>query len=226
MRYTGRPLLRGTVGAPSMITSGSEEEALIADYLEGGFGTRFTTLMVNTHRAEIGRTKVGCSAVMAAAKRMMPVVTKVQKRSQGSSAHEAWVTARFHQTLQMCVMLREYVDLKTIRGMLQLQPSDPLPLPSTPRPSPLSLIHKSSGSTRCTLSNSEDQLPRTEIKSDFRGRTGYSTDRGVMPPDCMLLPISIAVRLASALGLQRCNSRTGRSREGAAKCLITQTKKL
>ena len=80
---------------------------MIADYLEGGFGYGFTTLMVNTQCVDKGLRVVGRSAVMIAAKRTIPVVTKIKKQSQGNNNHTAWQQVRFHQTLQMIILLRE-----------------------------------------------------------------------------------------------------------------------
>ena len=69
-QYNGCPLMKRTVGPPVVIADNNAEEALVVNYLEGGFGTRFTTLMVNLHRLDCGQTKVSRSAVMNATKRM------------------------------------------------------------------------------------------------------------------------------------------------------------
>ena len=87
--YDGKRIFHKQAGAPIILKSGSVEESMIADYLEGGFGYRFTTLMVNTQRVDEGLRVVGRSAVMNAAKRMIPVVTKIEKQSQGNKNHTA-----------------------------------------------------------------------------------------------------------------------------------------
>ena len=103
IQYTGEYYFDGNCGQPSKIENRSADQAIIADYLEGGFGTRYTTLMVNTHRVDEGKDTIGRSSVMNAAKKMNPVVTKIAKRNQGNTAHEKWEQARFFQTLQMMI---------------------------------------------------------------------------------------------------------------------------
>ena len=125
--YDGERICCADMGQPIVIKPKSVEESLIADYLEGGFGYRFTTLMVNTQRVDEGKRIVGRSAIMSAAKRMIPLVTKIQKRSQGNKNNEAWQLARFHQTLQMSILLREIHLLPDIRGYLKIPYSSPIP---------------------------------------------------------------------------------------------------
>ena len=77
-------------GKSSLLTSGSKEEHIIADWMEQGLGFRWTTMMVNHYRREVGLTIVGRNAVMYAFHRMKPTVTRIKKRSQGNVNHAAW----------------------------------------------------------------------------------------------------------------------------------------
>ena len=124
--YNGKPVYKIPTGAPHLIQKGSVYEQLIAHYMEGGFGTRFVTLMVNTQRVDEEKSIFGRSAVTDAAKRMRPIVTKIQKRNQGNKNHQGWQNARFYQTLQMVIMLRE-ISTPNILIKLKLESIQQLP---------------------------------------------------------------------------------------------------
>jgi hypothetical protein len=62
-------------GRKALIESGSFDEQLMADCIEGGFGYERTTIIVNRHRASEGRIPVGQSAVRNAVMRLNPVIT-------------------------------------------------------------------------------------------------------------------------------------------------------
>ena len=100
-------------GRHSIIIPGSKEDDIIANWMEQGLVFRWTTMMVNHHRCEEGKTIVGRNAVMFHFRNMNPVITKVQKRSQGNENHERWQLARFNQTKQMNIMLG-YIIMRTL----------------------------------------------------------------------------------------------------------------
>ena len=105
---------------PPLIKPGSVDESIVADWIEAGLVYRYTTIMVNQHRADEGREIIGRNAVMNAVKSMRPKIQKIQKRNQGNKNHKSWVKARYNQCLQFKIMLNS----KTI---LDLPSSEDLP---------------------------------------------------------------------------------------------------
>ena len=78
-KYNGLDKRRTNRGRPSVIEEGSNDECLIADWMEDNMGFRRTTQFLNEHRTEEGRMPVGRSAVMAAFDRMEPKLDRVEK---------------------------------------------------------------------------------------------------------------------------------------------------
>ena len=77
-------------GVPCLIKTESSGEIIIADWMEQGLGFRNTTLMVNKNRLDEGRGHVGMIAVRDAFLPMNPVITKINKRMQGSKCNTNW----------------------------------------------------------------------------------------------------------------------------------------
>ena len=102
-KYDGLDKRRTNRGRPSVIEEGSNDECLIADWMEDNMGFRRTTQFLNEHRTEEGRMPVDRSAVMAAFDRMEPKLDRVQKEVQGG-ASEAWANARRNQMKQLLIM--------------------------------------------------------------------------------------------------------------------------
>jgi hypothetical protein len=75
--------------------------------MEAGLGFRQTTAMVNQQRREEGRLVVGRSCVMLHFTKMQPKICKIKKCSQGNTSNKAWQTARYNQTLQYLIMLKD-----------------------------------------------------------------------------------------------------------------------
>ena len=73
---------------PQIIQPGSVEEGITTEWMEGGLGFRFTTLMINQHRIGEGNYPVGCNAVMNHFDRMRLKITKMQKCCQANSDNE------------------------------------------------------------------------------------------------------------------------------------------
>ena len=73
--------------------------------MEQNLGFRNPTIMVNTHRAEEGKSVVCRSCVMNTFHQMGPVITKIKKRNQGNIYQEKWQLARYNQTKQFMIML-------------------------------------------------------------------------------------------------------------------------
>ena len=101
--FDGRPRTR--TGRPPLIDPWSEDEEIITDWIEQGLGFRYTTLMVNEHRTDLGRLHVSRSAVVYAFRWMAPVITNISKRMQGNTNNTAWLLARHNQTKQYMIML-------------------------------------------------------------------------------------------------------------------------
>ena len=82
--YTGDPFFHKNKGKEAVILEDSAEETIIADWIEENMGYRNDTMIVSAHRIDEGLGVVGRSAVMNAANRIAPFVTKVQNRNQGN----------------------------------------------------------------------------------------------------------------------------------------------
>ena len=87
-----------------MILEDSVEERIIVDWLEANMGYHNATIMVNAHRMDEGLEIIGRSAVINSTKRMLILITKVQKRNKGNKNYLAWVLARKNQCMQYMVM--------------------------------------------------------------------------------------------------------------------------
>ena len=104
---TGTPFvgqLGTTTGRHILIESGSAEEELIARWMESHLGFRMTTMLVNEHRREEGKERVGVSAVMNAFYRLNPKVTIIEKVQSGG-LNQAWMDASYNIAKQMQIML-------------------------------------------------------------------------------------------------------------------------
>ena len=75
-------------GRLALIQQGTEDEKIIANWMEMGIGFTNTLGMVNTSRLERSLEHVGRSAIVAAFRCMTPVITKISKQSQGSTSNE------------------------------------------------------------------------------------------------------------------------------------------
>ena len=84
-----------TTGRKILIESGSTEEELIARWMEAHLGFRMTTMLVNEHRREEGKERVGVSAVMNAFYRLQPKVNIIQKVQSGG-LNQAWMDASYN----------------------------------------------------------------------------------------------------------------------------------
>jgi len=77
-------------GCPPCILPNSVEKRVIAELIEQGLGFFWSTMMVNTYQLKEGLRTVGRSTVMFAFRRMKPIITRVQKRSQGNKGNQNW----------------------------------------------------------------------------------------------------------------------------------------
>ena len=93
-----------TTGRHILIQSGSAEEELIARWMESHLGFRMTTMLVNEHRREEGKERVGVSAVMNAFYRLQPKVTIIEKVQSGG-LNKAWMDASYNIAKQMQIMM-------------------------------------------------------------------------------------------------------------------------
>ena len=84
-----------TTGRHILITKGSIEEELIARWMEAHLGFRMTTMLVNEHRREEGKERVGMSAVMNAFYRLQPKVTIIEKLQSGG-LNQNWKQASYN----------------------------------------------------------------------------------------------------------------------------------
>ena len=91
-------------GRPRIISPGSSDEGIIADWMEDNMGFRNTTVMVNQHRRDEGRGPVGKNAVMNAFDRMDPIPTHTEKMCQGDNKNKNWRLARKNQSKQNLIM--------------------------------------------------------------------------------------------------------------------------
>ena len=98
-----------TSGRPVLITSGSTEEELVANWMEQHLGFRMTTMLVNEHRREEGKERVGVSAVMTAFYRLSPKITIIEKVQSGG-LNDKWMHASYNIAKQMQVMLGRITD--------------------------------------------------------------------------------------------------------------------
>ena len=93
-------------GRKVSILPGSQEETLIANWMEQHCGFRMTTLLVNEHRRECGKDRVSRFAVMSAFHRLQPKIELIEKIQSGGN-NEAWIDASYNITKQMKIMLGE-----------------------------------------------------------------------------------------------------------------------
>ena len=98
-----------STGRPILINSGSTEEELIANWMEQHLGFRMTTMLVNEHRREEGKERVGVSAVMNAFYRLAPKITIIEKVQSGG-LNAGWMNASHNIAKQMQVMLGRITD--------------------------------------------------------------------------------------------------------------------
>ena len=91
-----------------LIPPKSYQTQLIADLIEGGFGFSNTTFFVNLYREDNNLPHVGRSTIYETVKRMKPVITKIQKRCQGSfNINSGWCRANYRWSLQLLIMFRK-----------------------------------------------------------------------------------------------------------------------
>ena len=105
--YTGEPKYTQG-GANKHIQLGSLEEQIAADCIEGGFGYRQATYLVNEYRERLEPPKVavGRTAVYSAVQRLNPKVTAVLIAKQGSyDVASPWAIARLRFSCQLLVRL-------------------------------------------------------------------------------------------------------------------------
>ena len=100
-------------GRKTSISPGSQEESLIANWMESHCGFRMTTILVNEHRREAGKERVSRFAVMSAFHRLKPKVQIIEKIQSGGN-NEAWIQASYNITKQMKIMLGELTDIDEI----------------------------------------------------------------------------------------------------------------
>ena len=98
-----------TQGRKIIISPGSFEELLIANWMEAHCGFRQTTFMVNEHRRQQGDDDVSVYAVMAAFYRLQPKVDVIKKVQSGGH-NEKWIEASYNVTKQMKIMLGELTE--------------------------------------------------------------------------------------------------------------------
>ena len=72
-------------GRKVAISPGSQEETLIANWMESHCGFRMTTILVNEHRREAGLERVSRYAVMSAFHRLNPKVKLIEKVQSGGN---------------------------------------------------------------------------------------------------------------------------------------------
>ena len=92
------------LGAKIIISPGSAEELLIANWMENHCGFRMTTDMVNEHRRQQGDFDVSVYCVMSAFYCLKPKVNVLVK-VQSSGHNQGWITARYNQSKQVQAML-------------------------------------------------------------------------------------------------------------------------
>lgn len=86
-------------GRAVIIKPRSIKEQIIADWMESGLGLENTTLMVNTHRQEVGLGEVTVVAIYSAYRWMLPEVTKLEAQPQGNKDEDSvWAKTRFEWT--------------------------------------------------------------------------------------------------------------------------------
>ena len=102
-----------THGRKTSIIPGSQEESLIANWMESHCGFRMTTILVNEHRREGGKERVSRFAVMSAFHRLKPKVQIIEKIQSGGN-NEAWIQASYNITKQMKIMMGELTDIDEI----------------------------------------------------------------------------------------------------------------
>ena len=93
-----------TTGRKILIESGSTDEELITRWMEAHLGFRMTTMLVNEHRREEGKERVGVSAVMNAFYRLQPKVNIIQKVQSGG-LNQAWIDASYNIAKQIQIMM-------------------------------------------------------------------------------------------------------------------------
>ncbi len=76
-----------------------------------GLGIQVTTVVINEHRKEEGKTHVGTDTVWRTIHRLKPVVKRTPTASQGShDAHAAWTIARKNWIAQLLIRIGELTD--------------------------------------------------------------------------------------------------------------------
>mmetsp|Transcript_36666 Transcript_36666/g.43818 ORF Transcript_36666/g.43818 Transcript_36666/m.43818 type:complete len:167 (-) Transcript_36666:313-813(-) len=81
----------------------------MARWMESHLDFRMTTMLVNEHRREEGKERVGVSAVMNAFYRLQPKVNIIEKMQSGG-LNQAWMDASYNIAKQMQIMLGRISD--------------------------------------------------------------------------------------------------------------------
>ena len=104
-----------TIRASRLIAPGSEDEQLVADSMEDGFGIRQTTARVNALRTARGDMHVGCSCVYATYMKLQPDIKPIKAIKQGSNDPTSpWAKARLGLVVQLLIRLGELEPEVTI----------------------------------------------------------------------------------------------------------------
>lgn len=104
--FDGTYIKHGNCGRKVVILPGSQDETLIANWMEQHCGFCMTTMLINEHRRENGEERVSRYAVMAAFYRLAPQIKVIQKVQSGGN-NEGWMNASYNVTKQMQIMLGE-----------------------------------------------------------------------------------------------------------------------
>ena len=96
----------GTIGfergrPAKLVEDGSDEQKIVANYMERGCSYTLTTIVLNIYRYQHGKVPISRSAVVNAAERMNMRETPVEKRNQGNLDPESeWARANYRQKFQ------------------------------------------------------------------------------------------------------------------------------
>lgn len=93
------------VGRPTTIKQNSQEEHILADWMEQGLGLRMITAMINEHRKDENRPPLSPGVVARHSKTMKALITKIQKQPQSNNDNKVWVDARYTQCKQLLIRL-------------------------------------------------------------------------------------------------------------------------
>ena len=95
IEFNGKIQYVNKLGAKIIISPGSAEELLIANWMENHCGFRMTTAMVNEHRRQQGDIDVSVFCVMSAFYRLTPKVNVLVKVQSGGH-NQGWIAARYN----------------------------------------------------------------------------------------------------------------------------------